>query len=292
MNKTVKRKSIFVPLVSALMVVAFSGAALAVDLTVGASVWYAWWQFATKENYDNVSNDVKDNGFMYGPLVSLKFNETWSLSTRFMTGAFGYGEVTGYDYENDSTFISREKTFKFDSDTIVTYSINRMVRVFGGVKWMGYNWYSKNWYSSIEGYPKYIGYKSYESTVGPGLGVGFSIPLADSFYLMINLNGVYTVGTEELVSTYYFYDPDRRNDSGPHVQIFDLVSWGGNGDIAFAYYFSSAKTTLSLGFRYQQLKVVGRDRKEYLDTQDPAMERDTQDVFYGVTLSALYYFDM
>ncbi len=292
MNKTVKRKSIFVPLVSALMVVAFSGAALAVDLTVGASVWYAWWQFSSKETYDSVSNDDRDSGFMYGPILSVKFNDTWALSTRFMTGSFGFAETIGYDYENASDFVHRDKTYKFDSDTIVTYSVTRMFRIFGGVKWMGYNWYQKVYYVNIDGYPVFESTKSYESTVGPGLGVGFSVPLADSLFLMINVNGLYTVGTETMTTSTYYYDIAESSKSGPVVQVFDLVSWGGNGDIAVAYYLQSAKTTLSLGFRYQQLKVIGRDRKEYLNTNDPFMERDTQDVFYGVTFTALYYIDL
>ena len=61
--------------------------------------------------------------------------------------------------------------------------------------------------------------------------------------------------------------------------------YGGNASLSLAYYIPDASTTISLGGRYQQLKI------DYIDP-DTTNVSDSMSRFYGVTLTAVYTFNI
>jgi len=63
---------------------------------------------------------------------------------------------------------------RYDSDTALNYSINRYIKLFGGAKAMGYSWKDGSHYG-----------------VGPALGIGLTLPLSASLFLLGNLSGLY-----------------------------------------------------------------------------------------------------
>jgi hypothetical protein len=78
-------------------------------------------------------------------------------------------------------------------------------------------------------------------------------------------------------------DEDRYYPSGVLKKTqklnADIDGWGVNCTPSFAYYFDSASTTVSLGFRYQYQKTKMDTGNEY---------EKYKDKFYGVTLAAVY----
>ncbi|MCU0844330.1 MAG: hypothetical protein MUC76_05320, partial [Spirochaetes bacterium] len=143
---------------------------------------------------------------------------------------------------------------RYDSDTALNYSINRYVKLFGGVKAMGYNWPEGSHYG-----------------VGPALGVGLTLPLVDSLFLLGNFSGLYGFGREE-------------RDEGMGGGSSAAREAGFNTTLSLAYYIESASTTITLGGRYQWFTI------DYAD--DSGAFPETTLMFYGVTLSAVYSFEI
>ncbi len=215
-------------------------AANAVDLSVGGSVWYAWWN----ETLEDRDDPTIDPSFLYGPVFAIGFTSKWSLTAVFLYGA--------YDMEMSP---GNTQSFKrYDSDTALNYSINRYVKLFGGVKAMGYDWPQGSHYG-----------------VGPALGVGLTLPLADSLFLLGNFSGMYGFGREE-------------HDEGMGGGSSAARETGFNATLSLAYYVESASTTITMGGRYQWFTIN-------YDDNSGEFSRATI-TFYGVTLSAVYSFEI
>ncbi|MCL1865611.1 MAG: hypothetical protein FWF73_07350 [Spirochaetes bacterium] len=69
----------------------------AVDISVGATTWYAWQERTyTEWDLDGAKLDV-DPAFFYGPAVSVKFNDDFNLTFVYLYGKFD-GEEGGRFY--------------------------------------------------------------------------------------------------------------------------------------------------------------------------------------------------
>lgn len=207
--------------------------AFSMDLTVGATTWYSIWDTDT-EGPKNVS------AFLYGPALALKINDDFGLNSVFMYGVYDI-EFTGnsYDYK------------RVDSDTSLGYRINDYIKLFCGVKYMGY-------FVDISG-----GTMKHQSA-GPGVGLSGVIPIGNDFFFLANVSGLYLWG--KTTATY----------AGAIETSF--YEYGINSSASLAYYIPAASVTLSLGGRYQLIKTV--DDEDY----------KTLSRYYGVTASATYTF--
>ncbi len=84
------------------------------------------------------------------------------------------------------TRYSREVT-KIDSDTTLSYNITNFFKVFAGYKYQVYTYTESERYLAPEG--AQYGIYSSENTarhvnMGPGIGVGFTVPLYKSLFLL------------------------------------------------------------------------------------------------------------
>ena len=144
-----------------------SGSAFAVDVTVWASTWYAWW-----DNGDSNSNN--DPGFLYGPALAVKFNDDFNL-----TGVFLYGKIKYKDEDDGDVF-----TFKrIDSDLALNYRLNDYLKIFAGIKYMSYTIVDADDFD--------------HSGFGPGIGISAAYPVVDSLFLLATLSGFHLWGNEE-----------------------------------------------------------------------------------------------
>ncbi len=219
---------------------AFSAAAQAADLSVGASTWYSWWRLEES----NTTRTI-DPTLLYGPVLALGFGGHWSLSSIFLYGRF----------DMDSEGGKSEKIDRFDSDTALNYSINRYVKLFGGAKFMGYTM-PQNSFSHM--------------ALGPALGIGVTLPLTDSLFVLWNASGAFLFGKHK-----------EEDDSGIRIKS-DYNEPGLNTNLSLAWYIESASTTITLGFRYQRFNT-------YYEEDGWS---DMTHQFYGATLSAVYAFEL
>lgn len=233
-------KTFLTTVLVALMLTFISSTSLhALGIGVGVSTWYTWWE----QEEEGTKTDMGDT-LMYGPLLSLRFSPQWSLSTAFLYGQFKwYNEERG-EYEEPD---------RYDSDTTLSYSINKYLTLFAGFKFMGYKTSDSNLY----------GY-------GPGIGIGVVVPVTERIMVMGNISGIY-----QWQSSDYDSDGTSYTDEG--------TSTGFNTTISVGYYIPAASVMLIAGFRYQYFQLdmeSGKNNEDY--TQDHT--------FYGYTFSAVYSF--
>ena len=94
----------------------------AVDISVGATTWYAWWGM----NHGRGTIDF-DPEFLYGPALSVKFNDDFNLTFVYLYGEFDY------QWRNEP----KSKITRYDSDLALNYRLNDYIKVFAGIKYMG-----------------------------------------------------------------------------------------------------------------------------------------------------------
>jgi len=219
-----------------------SSSLMAVDISVGASAWYVSWERTTLAG--NGKSEIKQNmgpDLMYGPLVAVKFAEAWSLSSVFLY--------------NSSPFILRTqgsietKYNRLDSDTLLNYNFNRFIKAFAGVKYEDISW--NNAVS-----------KGGNFGIGPGLGLGATIPIAGNLYFLTNISGMYLTGK--------FKNETKSGDMG---------RYGYNVNANLAYYIEQISLTITGGYRYQ-----------FYRTDFSKDQNSNENIFSGATLSVIYNF--
>lgn len=212
----------------------------AADISVGATTWYSWWDMK------DATEDI-DPGILYGPAFAVKFNENFNLNFVFL-----YGE-----YDAEQTGLSSYTYKRYDSDTSIGYRLNDYFKFFAGLKYNAYT-------STID---TIIGDIDLEVQMyGPAAGLSAVIPLGYDFFILANGSGMYLTGSSEQTGALKAKD--------------DCKGYGYNTAGSLAYYITSASVTLSLGGRYQYIKLNWDDS----NTEDSKMS------FYGITAAATYSF--
>lgn len=102
------------------------------------------------------------------------------------------------------------------------------------------------------------------NAIGPGAGISSVFPMGNNFFILANISGMYMYG-EESVESY--------NEK--------LNEYGFNGSLSLAYYIANSSTTINLGGRYQHIKI------DYEGSFN-----DNTSKFYGITLTAVYTFNI
>jgi hypothetical protein len=264
--------------------------ARALDLSIGPAVWYSWWTPAFWEQWNGDADDTvlkKDinSTFLFGPALALSFSPKWSLTGVFMWTGWYKAENAKIDVGDNERNEEHLDISKYDLDTALNYTVNRYCKLFGGVKYQGYTYRSRE-----EEYDLTTGVllelysnRFYWRSIGPGAGIGITVPLSQSFFLLGNVSGIF------LYSTFR----GMEDDSGNGIE-FVYSSYGVNGSLSVAWYIDSMSTTISLGARYQYLYNNRNSRRAdaFTDPDDSDPFDGSADRFYGFTFSAVYSFEL
>ena len=117
---------------------------------------------------------------------------------------------------------------------------------------------------------KYIGYtvgSTRHASFGPGLGIGLVAPLRENLFFIANVSGMYLWG---------------KDTGGENSDDIKFIEYAYNSNAALTYVFSSAPVSISLGGRYQ-----------YIESHyDEIYDRDMKQRIFGVTVSAIYSFEI
>ena len=138
----------------------------AVDIAIGPTTWYVW---------SSEGGDV-DPGFLFGPALSVKLNDTYNLTFVYLYGKFTATKDDGTHY----------KIKRYDSDLALNYRLNNYFKVFGGLKYFGYK--DTNAEVDFDGY-------------GPGLGLSFTYNIVENLFALATLSGFALYSTEESVNS-------------------------------------------------------------------------------------------
>ncbi len=183
----------------------------AAEVSVGATTWYSWWKMQTSGSDGN--KDI-DPAFLYGPALSVKFNNDYNLTFVFLYGKFGMKQET-----------TTEEIARYDSDLALNYRIGNYFKIFAGAKYMGYEMT-----------------EFHHRGIGPGAGISVVLPVGSNFFLLGNVSALYLWGKHE------------QNNQSTGTTKTDYNEYGTNTSLSLAYYIESSSVTLSLGGRYQYFR--------------------------------------
>jgi hypothetical protein len=221
--------------------------AYAIGVNVGVNTWYSQWKLTPANNFKS------DPALMYGPVLGVDLSKGWSLTSVLLTGNFKIPVPDGNDSRNYR---------RYDSDTALNYSLFKWLKLFGGVKYMRYDGKMPDGNLLL---PFEDGGFTHAS-IGPALGVGVTVPVAESLFALVNFSGMYLRGKEE--------------QSGNPTEKF--IESGYNATLSVAYYIASISTTLIAGVRYQYFTM------DFNSSTIP----ESQNRFYGITASVVYNFNI
>jgi len=249
----------------------------ALDITVGASTWYAWGsRYENVQDYSirNNNNYAFDPTFFYGPAMSVKINDDFNLTFIYLLTKFDYIENVYKDL--GGTYYVDANIKRSDSDLALNYRLNNYFKVFAGAKYMTYE--IKLSYDDTDD----INYNSQSkhTSLGPGFGVSATYPITGNIFLLGTLSGFYLFSPGEKFEDYYLYNQDL-----PTKLTIGYNEYGVNSTIAVAYYIAQISTVVSLGVRYQYFIT---DYSEY----KPFLINDIKNEIYGITLTATYTFSI
>lgn len=244
----------------------------AMSLSAGFTTWYAWW--------DMPDTTMRiDNALLYGPALAFALTDDISLSTVFYYGKFDLEmdistPVNPLDPLAGTTdFILTGDAKRYDSDTTMSYRINRYLKALAGFKYSQYDM-TFNLSSAMSAMTGQSEVTSNMKGYGPAAGIGASYPVVDSLSITGSLTGLY-MWTES---------------TGSDGKTTNTNQYGYNASIGLSYYIEPASVTLNFGGRYQYFKATGSDNETESTTTDTISEGSDKTSFYGITASAIYTF--
>jgi len=258
------------------LVIIFPIKGFCLDITVGASTWYAWGsRFENVQEYSIRNNNeyAFDPTFFYGPVISVKLNNDFNITFVYLYTKFNYTEDVYEDL--GGTYGVKSKIKRSDSDFALNYRLTDYFKAFAGIKYLGYE--IKSSYD-VDVLNIHKSSQSKLNSFGPGLGLSATYPVTGNIFLLGTVSGFYLFSTGEDFKDNLLYDEDR-----PASMTIGYNEYGINTNISAAYYIAQISTVISLGFRYQYFIT------DYYDYK-PFLINNIKNQIYGITLTATYTF--
>lgn len=273
--------------------------AFSLDLNAGATLWYANWKPHWEKEFRDVFRDESseqshfkmDDTFLFGPVVSLKLGDSFSIAANMLYGKYTASCIKMW-YEGGIETRAIHSTMditKYDTDIILNYRAFTYVQFFIGFKLQHYNLSeTQRGLYNIASDP--FSRELLSNSYGPGLGMGLTIPLDENFAMLLNIAGIYLRTKIE--------DSWKENSgANPPSYIYMLNAYGINNALSLAYFVPAINITLLTGFRYQFLKYKQADveKTNYDPGDEFRFDRDydnQEDIFWGIHISVLHNFSI
>lgn len=252
------------------------------DVSLGGLVFYGMWNPVWKKQtfvkgpafHASQAGEYQLTSwnFIGGPLFSIRNKNGWSVSLSATYGTFKAvftGVIIPYGPNWIPVFPASNNNLiaqKIDADCIISKNFNQYIKIFFGPKYQGYLFRLKKIdnLAIMYGVPILKSEMSQLYSGGLGLGLGGTIPLGFSFYLLpsasfIAMSGLSTTGEAQTVP----------------------LSFGGNAQVLLTYQIDAANLAISVGGKANYLYYYLLPDKSYLNRHD---------YFYGGVLMLAYTF--
>lgn len=299
---TILKRKIMIRFIGAIVfffILLIPRAAGSAGMGIAGSTWFVWWkpywevkksQLIFKDTFT-----IKP-GFISGPALQFYLPKNVSLSTSVLYGEFSSKRKTysytapafGPTYLPFDIYRNSSSTKRIDSDTTILYAINRFFSIFLGFKYSHIDY--KDWfYLTYTSAFMYDRKKRIINEYAPALGFGVAIPLVPHvFFMIIKASVLFNVMMPDVRQWHLLLYTKGTGVIYPENETFVYYRIGLNSTLNLAYFISAINTTITIGFRYQMLKMLQSDPFE-INGETPLSV--LYDHFYGITAGVLYRID-
>jgi hypothetical protein len=283
--------------------VAGYGANIAAEVKIGGSVQYCWWRPAWSGGSlylapsaelplsipYKTKTGVMAPAFMYGFTASARFLESWIFSSSLIYGNYfsRAGTPASYLLFPLQQISSSKDVKKYDFDALLGYRVNRYFSANLSVKTRSYNYIEKIKKAQVSA-PSWVSIASARAEfidVGPGLGIGVTIPLHPGLSLLIDVSGLVLAGSASYVHVYNYRLTSAIDLITDQFEKESFYSFAGKSAVTFEYYIDAAGLALQVGGSYDVIFYrhhhVLRGFLDYNGKYDSA---------YRVTFATVYTF--
>ena len=285
-----KRELFFITGLIILLFASFPGRSHALNFGAGITAYYAWWNPAWRDSFDDFKVSPS---LMTGPALTLQAENGLSFSGLLLTDKF---TGTGFKSEqresgtgpSGSYIVKTESEYtRFDIDLTMGYQLTDWLKLFCGFKYFESNDEGGRNYEFSYGGSVYKGSSKQGNDMdgmGGGIGLSISRGLAGNLYLILQASALCMKGTAQIIG--YIYTGKSMDKMGGFEMTErkeNYMIYGGNASATLSYHITSISTSVFLGGRYQYL-----DWRYDSPGDDPYNMKS--DIYYGITAGAIYNF--
>lgn len=257
-----------------LILLLFPLQAEAAGIGFGFNTWYAGWMPGTRITYPFLPPETEyayipfDNknrikicpNVMFGPSMHIIMPYGLSIHLKMLFGQFSAKKKNDY-FLNFIIFDNVGMIKRFDTDSMLCYSLNDLMNIFIGFKYNHYQFVTLSYSRSISGFyaaaKKEIKNKTDEYL--PLLGIGASIPIITD-KLALNIDAAFLFCISITKTRQYFFSGTEMTSVityfPPLTEKCGVKKMGLDAHCDLTYRIPVVLIDLSLGFRYQMLKIL------------------------------------
>jgi hypothetical protein len=277
---------------------ALADSAHAFGIRAGPYVWFAWWFPAfqdwmlksslTERQLPRIRKEFYFNpSLLYGPVLTFDISNNINISSVFIMGKYRLRATIIESLYNLAYIVSHPDIgiYKYDLDSTLNISLHKNLKIFLGFKYQNYDYAKVDLIQVSAPSACFYGHDEvHYNGLSGGMGVGINLALQKNLHIYWNVSVLYQRPVIRIRQNRYLLLPPNIVPLKKKI-IPAYNSVGGNLSIALGYHVDPISTTLLLGFRYQFIYTIGKDRRGFnLDKK--------WDHFDGVTLAAIYSYQM
>jgi len=264
------------------------------EFSAGAAVMYGWWKPFAANYLRQLDRKwplettfyMKNSSALYGPVLGYKISETWSLSFTFLMALHNQYSAGSYNatLALDGLHLARtaiDRVNKYDADFRAYYKAGKYADVFFGIN-MEADKYFGDYRVLINlapvlpvTLPLQGSLRSFSYDCGPGVGVNLRFELVKNLALQARLS-LYVMG-----GTLQRYIQFEKRKVNTHMAFKSIE------EVLLSYYIEGARTTISVGGRYQAMTfaLMSASPREFFQNYTTKFDQ-----LGGIIITASYAF--
>jgi hypothetical protein len=292
---------ILIAVLATLLCLAFPFQARAVDLSVGGTALFSWWDPAWSNGkmiiYTPDLIKIPDNyaprykilqSYLYGPDLSIRFLRNFEISTSFRY-AQEKTEGTGWGYVPQPGRRKIEMSFdRYDVYARAGYYVLDCIMPYAGLRVellkQKVEYTQASYYFML--YYMHASLKGETLKFTPEIGLHFAIPASPFFTFLVDCAVIFQSGSDTL-KYQNMYDQWKYQFSYAPIPVGKYYAAGCNLAIAARINIPTINTSFTVGAQYRMLGYIQNTKDRGLFNLNGAIDHSG-----GITCSAMYTFSL
>jgi len=269
------------------------------EYMAGIRTGYFAYQPFLKDIGASGMSDIKwGTGVLYGPIFSVMFTDDLSLSVSALMGKQSTHWQSKFSYFDNNTRIVGNyyfEVFRADVDSALSYRISQYFKIFAGYKYqylkLEYKYTELRTDSTNNNHIDEIDVAVADPTAnhfyGPALGLGFTYPLTETYFVSMNVSGLYMTGDFEFHGDNLAWQADGTFNGESHNKLtVPMRQIGINVEPVIGMNPGNNLPIITVGVRYQRSRFQITESNNAIGDTDKSFD----DTIIGAFISIVFMF--